>query len=122
MKPKNTPPLMTPRSRKLAAGLIAGLTVLSTSAMAHPPEQAKIAPAEKVAEETPEQEIIRLEGEISTLESDIETAESCAAEAAKSKNADATCTDPAAAEGQLGLKRARLVKVRAQESSRKTQR
>ena len=127
MKTKTSPPLMMPRSRQLAMGLVAGLTVLSTSAVASPSDAGKKAPAEKVAdkdddkaaEETPEQEIARLEGEVAALESEIETAESCAAEAAKSKAGAGTCPDPTAAKEKLSRSKARLTRVRSQEKDKK---
>lgn len=132
-----------PRSRKLAASLVAGIALVAGPAFADPVEDAPVeeaqeerAPASRAAAsdtvsdataaedaavvlagETPEAAVTRIEGEVATAETELTAAQECSA-----ADRRAECPSAEAAQAALALRSQRLTRARRHESRGKRMR
>ncbi|MGH1341878.1 MAG: hypothetical protein ACRBN8_10025 [Nannocystales bacterium] len=119
MKRIAPPRTIVRRAPSLNLALVAGIVMVSAPALAEAP---KAAPSESEveapkapAEETPEEEVARLEAEVAALELALKEAKECTAKPAKG----ARCPDQTKTSKQLKARRERLRKSRRRESSQK---
>ena len=129
-----TQPRTSSRASRLATGLIAGMVLVSTPALADPPVErapserataerstaptaAELADASVVlAGETPETAITRIEGEVEALEVAVTEAETCTEQAQRSRQRQAACPNVETSKESLVETRTRLARARRHES------